>query len=339
MKLANKCILALAAGAALVGCSPSESTKLVAKAVIPKEDFQEKPKDFAVFNPKVDILFVIDNSGSMAEAQNNLSRNALEFADAISKVSILDYHIGIVTTDMDDCQTDCGKLQGYPAYVENSTPDLVNILSRKFIVGTNGSASEEMFGPVLAALSPALEMGVNRGFYRQDAFLAVIFITDAKDQSNYSPQDLLQQLVAKKGDPNKVLGYGVIRTVAQQDICTSMEDVDDKLEGFLGAVVNGDKMQQNILSLCAPDYGVKLAEFARDIVRRTSGSVKLSRIPNVKTIKVSYGTQVIPNSATNGWVYQPSTNSILLAEGIEWNYQGPNVGLTIDFETIDVSNK
>lgn len=311
---------------------------IVPKAVIPKEEFSEKPKDFTVFNPKVDILFVIDSSGSMESAQNNLSRNAYLFADAISQVSILDYHIGVVTTDMEtyNCRSVCGRLQGNPAYVEKTTPDLIGTLSRRMIVGTNGSATEEMFSPVVAALSPPLETNSNQGFYRQDAFLAVIFITDAMDQSDFSPQDFLQFLNTKKGDPSRVLGYGVIRTLAEEKTCDGMEDLDDKLETFLASVANGDKTQKNILSLCAPNYGIKLAEFAKDIVRRSAGTVKLSRIPNPKTIKVSYGTQVIPNSATDGWVFQPSTNSILLSEGINWNYQGSNVGLSIDFEVIDV---
>lgn len=338
MKTVTKALSFLVAFS-VIGCGIESSKNLIVpKSVIPKEDFSEKPKDFEAFNPKVDILFVIDSSGSMQSAQNNMSRNAFQFADAISKVSILDYHIGVLTTDMDDCDDHCGKLVGYPAYLQKSTPDFVGLLSRRMQVGTNGSASEEMFGPVVSALSAPLESTTNSGFYRQDAFLAVIFITDAKDQSKYSPQDLLQFLKSKKVDPNRVLSYGVIRTLAEEKSCDSSEDLDGKLEDFLASVANGDRTQKNILSLCATDYGVKLAEFAKDIVKRTAGQVKLSRVPNEKTIKVFYGTQVIPNDPIKGWVYQPSTNSILLAEGIEWVDQGPNVGLSIDFEVIDVKD-
>lgn len=341
MKSLVQALCALIAFSLLAGCGSESATKLVPKAVLPKEGFSEKPKDFTVFNPKVDILFVIDNSGSMESVQQTLSRNAYLFADAMSKVSILDYHIGVISTDMELCgyfnRDNCGKLIGTPSFVSKTTPDLVNVLSRKMVLGTNGSATEEMFSPVMEALSLPLENTVNVGFHRQDAFLAVIFITDAKEQSKYSPQDFLQFLNTKKTDPSRVLAYGVIRKLAEENICKGMEDLDDKLENFLAIASNGDKSQKNILSLCLPDYGVKLAEFAKDIVRRSAGTVKLSRIPNVKTIKVTYGTQVIPNSATSGWVYQPSTNSILLSEGINWNYQGPGVGLSIDFEVVDVN--
>lgn len=337
MNILSKALLATLAFSMFAGCS-NESGKIVPKAVLPKEEFSEKPKDFAIFNPKVDILFVIDNSGSMEFAQRNLSQNANMFADSISKMAILDYHIGILTTDMDaysrrDC---CGELVGHPNFVSKTTPNMVAALSRNMMVGTNGSATEVMFTPVVAALSAPKENTVNAGFYRQDAFLAVIILTDANEQSRLNPQEFLQFLTTKKGDPEKVLGYGVIRTVAEKDKCRSMEDVDEKLETFLAAVSNGDRSQKNILSLCATDYGVKLAEFAKDIVARSAGTVKLSRVPDVKTIRVTYGTQVIPNSPLNGWVYQPSTNSILLASGIDWDPAQSGAGLSIDFEVIDI---
>lgn len=336
-KIIFRAFLFFTAFASLSGCGiESRTNMLVPKTVLPKEEFNEKPKDFEAFNPKVDILFVIDDSGSMADAQANLSRNAYLFADAISKMAILDYHIGVLTTDMDDCRMACGRLQGSPSFLEKTTPNFVDILSRRMQVGTDGSASEEMFGPVVSALSVPLEVRENAGFYRQDAFLAVIFITDAKDQSRFSSAELLQFLKTKKVDANRVLAYGVIRTLAEEKTCEGMEDLDGKLEEFLGSVANGDSSQKNILSLCNPDYGTKLAEFARDIVKRSAGTVKLSRVPNVKTIKVKYGTQEIPNDPVKGWVYQPSTNSLLLAEGIEWQDQGLNVGLSIDFEVIDL---
>lgn len=335
--------LALAvAGAVLLGCA-REGTMLVPQSVFPKEDFSEKPDDFTVFNPKVDILFVIDDSGSMDDAQNNLRRNAHIFADEISRMSILDFHIGVTTTDMSGCSPtgngrNCGQLTGDPVFIQKSTPNLVDVLSNRMVLGTSGSASEVMFTPTIAALSGPLDKTVNAGFYRQDAFLAVIFLTDADDQSKTSAQDLYRFLVNKKMNADKVLAYGVIRTKAEANTtCRSAyETVNGYLESFLGMVVNAGKNQDNILSFCTPDYGTKLAEFARDIVKRSAGTVKLSRVPNVKTIKVKFGTQVIPNDLKRGWVYEPSTNSILLAEDIDWDLTQTGAGLVVDFEVIDM---
>lgn len=335
MKRAIQFFSALAAATVLWGCG-DETPKMVPRPEMPKEDYTEKPTDFTVFNPKVDILFVIDDSGSMSSAQQNMSQNIAMFSSTIAQMSVLDYHIGVVTTDMDSYSRK-GRLVGSPAYVEKTTPDLVARLSRNMLVGINGSGTEYMFNPVLAALTSPLDTTMNLGFHRKDAYLAVIFLTDADDQGNYSARDFHQELVKIKGNTDKVLGYGVIRTLATAKSCDGMEEIYGKNEEFLSLVVNGGKTQKNVLSFCSTDYGTKLAEFARDIVSRSAGTVKLNRVPKVETIKVTYGTQVIPNDAAEGWVYVPSTNSLRLAAGIKWEDQGPNVGLTVDFEVIDMT--
>ncbi len=337
MKFFKNVLVLFLVGGLLLGCSDT-SPKKIPLSDLTKEDVVEKPS-LTVYNPKVDILFVIDNSGSMNAAQANLARNARIFADEMSRVSALDYHIGVLTTTMDGCRADdCGRLVGYPRFVDKNTPNMAMILADKMEVGTNGSPTEVMFSPVIAALSPPLENNENVDFFRPGAFLAVIFITDAMEQSRYTPNDLYQFLLQKKGDAQKVLGYGVIRKLAEQYTCTSgSETLDGKLEEFLKLVVNGSSKQENILSLCATDYGVKLAEFAKDIVKRSSGTIKLSRLPDVKTIKVTYGTQVIPNNPIDGWVYVPSTNSILLNEGIIWDDSQPQgTGILVDFKAIEL---
>lgn len=326
---------------AVFGCS-NESPKIIPSARVIPDNVVEKPDDFQAFNPKVDILFVIDNSGSMGGVQSDLRRNAYLFADAMSRVSILDYHIGVVSTDMDSWGGGPrnGALYGFPAYLEKTTPNFVALLSERMVLGTNGSATEMMFSPVQAALSPPMETTQNAGFLRSDAFLAVIFITDADDQSHsVNASQLLQFLTQKKGSADLVLGYGVIRTLAQEKLCSGSERIEGKLEDFLAMVSNGDIQQKNIFSLCDPDYGARLVELANDIVKRVSSEVKLKRVPVVETIKVFYGNQEIPNDPYYGWTYRPSTNTLVLGAGIEWEDQGPGVTLSIDFEAIDFSQR
>jgi hypothetical protein len=49
---------------------------------------------------KIDILFVVDNSGSMAQEQANLATNFPQFISVI-EASGLDYRVAITTTGMD----------------------------------------------------------------------------------------------------------------------------------------------------------------------------------------------------------------------------------------------
>lgn len=49
------------------------------------------------FNPKVDILFVIDDSKSMEPHQARLVQNIDKFVDAFAQFDVIDFHIGAVT--------------------------------------------------------------------------------------------------------------------------------------------------------------------------------------------------------------------------------------------------
>ncbi len=318
----------------LMSCS-DKSPHLVPVAKLKTEDKQEKPKGFISFNPKVDILFVIDNSGSMEPTQQMLALNIDKFAQGIANTSILDFHIGVLTTDMQECTKSCGRLIGNPSFVTKQTPDLIQTLVNNFLVGISGDAIEMMFAPVVAALSSPLESGVNKDFYRQDAMLAIFFITDAAEQSAISEADFLKFLVDKKMDEKKILAYGVLRKIAEFPPCPGSESLTNKLESFLDSVTNTDAFRGNVLSLCSTDYGTKLAEYAKDIVKRSASVVRLNRLPQRNSIVVKYGTQEIPNDPTRGWVYEPSTNSLILSETINWYAQPLGTELTVDFEVYE----
>ena len=48
----------------------------------------------------VDIVFVVDNSGSMSEEQANLARNFPVFMDELTALQGGDFHIAAVSTDL-----------------------------------------------------------------------------------------------------------------------------------------------------------------------------------------------------------------------------------------------
>jgi hypothetical protein len=77
----------------LTACSPkSESLYL---PPVQKLDQQVEDPNAVYFDPSVDILFVVDNSGSMGSHQTNLIRNIDLFVNAFLNNSILDYNIGV----------------------------------------------------------------------------------------------------------------------------------------------------------------------------------------------------------------------------------------------------
>lgn len=322
-------LLILSFALVAVACSPESPRQIIPPL---QEKVVDDDDDVQYFDPQVDILFVIDNSGSMGVHQANLSANVSRFAAAFQKKGNVDYHIGIVSTDMDrssraNC---CGNLIGTPNFVDRNTPNGIQALAVNMMLGTDGTWQEMSLDPMMEAISPALTAGPNAGFYREDAHFAVIFITDAEDQSTkFSPKMAFDLLVTmKKGDPRKVLGYGVIVPSGDR-VCRRDESTEPKLiEQFLSLVVNTGK---NVFNLCDPAFGDRVAEIADDLVGQIANVIFLNRPPDVSTIKVTFGSQVIPPSAKDGWSYDPSRNAIVLGPDIVWSQQPSGTKVKVDF--------
>lgn len=134
---------------------------------------------------KIDVLWVIDDSGSMGGEQDKL---AADFAAFISDFTTLglDYQIAVVTTDVQDATNHRGRIQG--EIMTRDTPDIVQTFSDTALVGTSGSRTTEEQGLEAArlALSPEALATFNAGFLREDAVLAIIFVSDEDDQSTPS---------------------------------------------------------------------------------------------------------------------------------------------------------
>lgn len=323
--------------AATLGCSP-KSDKLMPAPVV-TNDKVDTDGGTEVFDPSVDILFVVDDSGSMMTHQTNLANNITRFVSAFTKRGSIDYHIGVINSTMDtwsgtpNC---CGKLVGYPHFVDRNTPNVVNVLARNLKVGTNGSGTERFFDPIMAALSAPLVNTDNLGFYRSNSHLAVVYITDAEDQSRASEKDVYDFLVKLKGRKEKLISYGVI-VPSNVDDC-ERDDVRPpmKIEAFLARMPNAGK---NVFSLCDPVFGDRVAEIADDLVRYIGNVIYLSRPPILKTVEVTFGTQVIPPDIKKGWSFDPERNALVLGEDIIWSTQANGTKVKVYYEAASYPNQ
>jgi hypothetical protein len=317
----------------LLGCSP-ESPKLISVPPVPPQEKVKDSSETVYYYPAVDILFVIDDSGSMAEKQTNLATNVGLFVTEIQKYSALDWHIGVVTSSVDGgwgSTAGDGKLVGATRFVDRNTPDIMGTLRQNLMVGIYGSAMEEFFTPIRLALTAPLVSGYNQGFYRPDAFLLTIFITDADDQSSMNAADLYKfMLDLKAQDKKKVLTSGVIIPAADNLCNRSGEEPPFKIEDFI-KLSGGTQF-----GLCDADYGQKLADIGKLVVSRIGNTIPLSRAPRVDTIEVTFGTQIVPQSPVDGWLFDPSRNAIILSRGIVWSKQAPGTGVEVTFIPADL---
>ncbi len=160
---------------------------------------------------KMDILFVIDDSGSMSEEQAALAQSFPRFVSVLNEYQVqggglLDYRVAITSTGRDVKYLVKTKGDGMPEltipfdqkgmngnlrqqcgmtrrWIERTDPDAVGTFSCAAKIGTFGPGVEM---PLLAselALVDRMKDGANAGFLRDDALLAIVYITDEEDCS------------------------------------------------------------------------------------------------------------------------------------------------------------
>lgn len=300
---------------------------------------------------KVDILFVIDDSGSMSIHQSNLAANIDKFLVGLQANRFIDYHVGVISTSEEEnswgsagSAPGAGKLTGTTRFIDKNTVDGVRILKSNMLIGVSGSGTERMFSPVKLALTAPISTTHNAGFYRPDAFLAVVMITDAEDQSHVdygwpsprdpslvlSPQAFYDFLVdLKKGNKKKVVSYGAIVPLGTPSSACEWDDYGMphvRIDEFF-------RISKGIsYSLCDIDYGTKLANIGQDLVGRIGRSILLDRRPNPDTIEVVYGTQILDRDARTGWSFDPEKNTVTFGRDVVWSDQAPGVEVEVKFE-------
>lgn len=154
---------------------------------------------------KVDILWVVDSSGSMAPKQARLASNFQGFINQLVTANPpIDFHIAVTSTDTDDAAAR-GKLRPWALgansenYISctpmngggvscNTGPNLttaVQAFGQMSAVGINGSAAERgLYSAYLTLTDPTnITTPVFDRFIRQDAALYVVIVSDEDDAS------------------------------------------------------------------------------------------------------------------------------------------------------------
>jgi len=270
----------------------------------------------------VDILFVVDNSGSMIDNQQNLAANFGSLV-AIATAWASDFHLGLVTTDMTPWGGQ-GHLVGDPPYL---THDDWQLFADHVKVGANGAGVEQGLWAAETALTWPLAAdeglpcqtdaactapltcvdggcgGPNRGFLRPEAVLHLVFVTDEDDQSPNDAAYYTDRLTALKGADHTHLVQahavvGLPATTVPGSTCASQAGqryID--LANATGGVVT---------DICDKDWAAKLEALGNAIF----GLVKefpLVRTPDPATLTV----QVAGKLCDAGWTLDTGTNRLV----------------------------
>lgn len=314
-------------------------------------------------NNKIDILWMMDSSGSMQEEQDNLAANFSAFInDFVTKG--YEYNIAVAATDAWRYEYNTGysnlvRFRDGNIYTsttaDNSTVNMINNLTANVIstftknikVGITGSGDERAFDSIRQSLSSSVNSGYN--FRRDDAFLAVIIISDEEDFSRNNaalngctgtptPTECQDQNLRPVSDYTAFL-----------DTYTSSQPADRKysvnaIGVFDTACMNanpssGGHMGLRYLdlvdatngvsgSICDADFSDTLNAMQNKIAE-DSTQFRLSRTPIVSSIVVKINGVNIVQDATNGWTYDAGNNSIKF-HGSALPPQGAAVSIVFD---------
>ena len=280
---------------------------------------------------KVDVLFVVDDSGSMSEEQVNLSDSFEAFIyEAASWDS--DYQIAVTTTTISLFELSGGALYGSPPWVtDDNWEKFVNIVE----VGTTGSGDEKgIWAAYIATSSPLVDppegacevdtdcglnrtcsagmcQGINYGFFREDAALEIVFVSDEED---HSPEELEAYLNHFRG----IKGYAHPELLHMHAIvgppggCSSANGSAEAGHRYMNmAHATGGA----VYSICELDFAKGL-EGIGEIAFASKMEYTLSQIPAPTTIMVTI--EGLPCPALTGgifnWVYDAEDNTVTLTE-------------------------
>lgn len=242
----------------------------------------------------VDILLVVDNSGSMEPYQKELGDNFESFLTYFLEADV-DYQIGAVTTDV--TTSEAGMLVA--DIITPSTEDANSKFTEMVNVGTSGSGNEMgLEGAYLALTEPNIS-SANAGFLREDASLSILFVSDEEDSSPRPVNDYINDFFEIKGQRDRDVFNASALTVVDLQACDALEaaystintryvDVAEQTDGVVG-------------DICEEDFSNIVTELSLN-ASRLLDTFYLSASPDAASLEISVNEEVIP--CDNGsWTY------------------------------------
>lgn len=275
---------------------------------------QQRYGNSVIYNNKVDIIWMVDNSSSMLKHQQSLSAQIPNLVAKLKSLK-LDINMAVVTSSMGGEAPDGGRFIGTPKYLNINSPQLVESLSQRLIVGEAGSNNERGLESIRSVLSPNYLRGEGQGFLRDDAMLVVIAVSDEEDKA---PSSLVgSNPVAfwtnyfdsvKAPWPSGIRSwvFNFIGVTALSSNCRTFNDYAEVGLTFMGLAQVTDGLSETI---CSSNLSAAVGNINSRIIQIIT-DYHLDKKPQVETITVYMGDVLVPRSSENGWDYIPELNLI-----------------------------
>lgn len=258
---------------------------------------------------KADLLFVIDDSPTMANYQTNLKENFTALINWIVRLNI-DYHVMVVSADTSGQRFPAGCARGQETYVMPQTPNVLLRLFQNTQLGSGGHPKAQPLEAAYQALQPKALEGCNRGFLRPDASLSIIIVSASPDQSPRTTDQYKSffklfkgprasekiRLSTVSGPPPRGCPFQPSAVLP----APRLWEVSKQLNG----------LQEQI---CSKFWARTMSSYARILLGyRTSFFLKQHAEPD--SISVRVDRRLLRRDRQDGWTYEPKNHSVYLAK-------------------------
>jgi len=277
---------------------------------------------------KIDILWVIDNSGSMETSQARLAESFPRFIQNFTQKRY-DFHMAVTTTDAYRARFNSNELWKRnlrrpslgELFITRDTANLESKFVEMVQVGINGHGDERAF----QSIEDVLLHPENASFRRHDAYLAIIIVSDEDDFSNptaafldsqYSNPHLIsvsyynQFLKNLAGENN----YGVYSISILDETCRNSLNntfTERKIAHRYHELV---RLSNGVNTSLCEDFGNSVSFISDTIIKKNPPitTYQLNREPNISTLSVKINGVTIIEDQINGWTYDSQNWTITL---------------------------
>ena len=252
---------------------------------------------------EVDILMVIDNSGSMNDNHTNLGQR---FGDLFNNnLQRVDWQMAFISTCFkeNDSFYNLKGISGNHQIISSQLEDPESVFRSTISSKQGGGCSLTEFKGVLNVInSPGSHP---EGFFRKDALLAIVIVTDDTDTTDVTALDIITAARDTFGQSKQFTTYGLIVEPGGV-MCDNREpavnykvaDLAHRTGGITG-------------SICAEDYSPIMADIGTHIERTLAYEVLL-RHTNVVESSISLNCSLSQNTVEcPNWNFDSETNKIL----------------------------
>ena len=246
----------------------------------------------------IEILWIIDNSGSM-QTKQTLVANAFNSFSGLLLQKGYHFRMAVITTDAylknnkEIYRNNCGL-----AILDENTTNLNTCFSTNIQQGIAGSGTERAFDSFITAIESPLNAGYN--FPGPGSFFRVIIIGDEDDSSVISgttiqPVEYYTEYLSSRYDA-KAYSISTPPGVGLPGVGIRIRQLIDELQG-----INCD--------ISAADFSGYMLSLVTAITRDAT-SIILSRNPVPGSLSVTADSIPVPEDFADGWTFEPGTRTV-----------------------------